>query len=500
MAERIMALWSDDTDFTNPVAADAFPGLFTYDIWFSTGKDPDVFHDGDGGPLFEGSGDFVFSTGRADIGSTTGIQIGMYAAVIAPIAGGNDEGYYEITDIIGDDIVISTTALDGIATLDTDEVLDISIGGIWDALTDASSLQDSLDFIGPEAGATSGNEINNLEMLCYKSTALTTTATIDIDAISGSASTRVRLIGTNSDFVDDGTLTEITTASTLANGLFDFTISGASIFVSFENIDYNGGGKDATRAVHCVNESATGGGSDNNFFVKCTFRGSSDHGVYMESDRWRFFGCDFTLNGGSGFSGGSADATVNAYYGCEFSHNDIHGLDQTGAGATINYCIAFDNGLDGTGSGFNFPNTNSDSITLNGNTSYGNATDGFASNSLAIGHLILNNTADGNGGYGFNFNSADIWSNLIFTYNHAFGNTTAPSNIATTDALFEALGNGNNITGDPLFTDAGAGNFIPTSSSPLIDAGVGGTGDTIGALCATAGGGGGVGLLTGLLG
>jgi hypothetical protein len=128
-----------------------------------------------------------------------------------------------------------------------------------------------------------------------------------------------------------------------------------------------------------------------------------------------------------------------------------------------------------------------------GNVFYNHAVAGMNFSSASIRNVYNNNTFVNNTTFGIDFNGS---MPKQFSNNHAFGNGS-PSDIATTDAEWLILYDGDNIVGGPLatiFTDAANGNFIPTSSSPLIDAGVGGTGDTIGALCATAGGGGGGGV------
>jgi hypothetical protein len=133
---------------------------------------------------------------------------------------------------------------------------------------------------------------------------------------------------------------------------------------------------------------------------------------------------------------------------------------------------------------------------INNNTFINNTGNNFDIVAHVTGWTITNNTSLDSSGLGYNFNSTTTMLTHLFRNNHAYNNSQ-PSDAAATDGEFLILGNGNNVVGDPDLT-----NYIPSSSSPLIDAGVGGTGDTIGALCATAGGGAGGGLnrLSGLLG
>ena len=386
-------------------------------------------------------------------------------------------GYYLITSNSASLVICSDTNL--IATGYTSSAsADFYIGGAGDT-TLTAGLQAALDHLGTYVA----NGTNNVDILYNED--LTLTATIDIDNIVGSATTMARLIGTDSSFADTGDQITIDTTTTLSDGLFDFPASGSAVYITFENIDFYGGGKDASRAAHCVNESATGGASDNIIFVNCTFRGASDHGVLQESDSWSFYGCTFTLNGGSGFY--SLDGLNNEFIGNKFIDNDEHGLYSTGARIRVIGNIAQGNGQDSSvGYGFYLDNE----FYCIGNTAKDNYADGFFADSSSFVTVMCNNTSSGSEtGYGFNLDGRE--NIIFFGHNHAYDNTGNGTTIThcseVLDTGFAAYKNGDNITGDP---NLNATTYIPDADSPLIDAGVGGTGDTIGALCATAGGGG----------
>jgi hypothetical protein len=487
----LVTLWSKTADFSDAVPE--FPGVIAK-ATFDAGISVD-FHGDDGTYLTEDLAvSYTDSSATITLADASNLELGMYAYLVTA-DGGNQDGYYEITGIVSNTITIDDQNLTG-GVLTADDTVDVFIGGVSDAFDGSGPLQEELDLIGPNCGASNGDAVNNLDILCHASTATTLTATLDIDNISGSISTRVKTIATNSSFVDDGTLVEWTTTSTLANGLMDFPVSGASVQVEFINFDCNGGGRDSApdRAEFCVNESVGTGGTDSVYFTSCTFRGANSHGVKQESDFWVMTNCTFSENGGSGMDTTASDGTSNKFISCDFTDNTTHGLNQTGGNATIKDCTASDNGS----RGFSLGGNGADNTQLYNNSADNNGSDGFYNSATAAANVYLNNTSSNNTGYGFFFVGNERANILRFSNNNAFGNRSGfsnePSNLATTDALFQVFSSGDNITADPDFTSTtpgDAGFFIPSSTSPLIDAGVGGTGYTIGAKCATAGGGGG---------
>ena len=505
-------LWSTTADFSAVVGNSylvEFPGVFNMSLWESE-ADATKFYGTNGTYISSDSGD---STTLTDLGAgfatltiadTTGILVGMWVAVDDVSAGANATGYYEIVTVVAGTITIASgTALDGAAALASSDTCSYYIGGIATAFTSTASLQNVFDTVGPICGATNTNAINNLDILCHASSAVTVTATIDIDSIEGSTTTKVRMAATNSSFVRDGTLLEITTVSTLANGLFDWSSAATGRYVIIQNIDFNGGGKDATRAVFCVGESVATGTTDNISFISCKFRGASSHGVNQESDEWNFIDCSFTLNGGSGIE--TFDGAGNFFNGCEFGTNDRHGMWLAGGANCIN-CISYNNGQDSSvGHGFR----DDQAQKFFNCVAFGNFEDGFhIDNNSGSEWQLVNNVSMNNTGYGYNLDGLTDKDTLVLGFNSAFNNTAGPLRDTgdLTDAQFQEYGDGNNITTDPDFESTTAGNvsFLrPKSTSPLLDIGAGKMiqlGFDIGTLSAIAGGaGGGVMPLTGLL-
>jgi hypothetical protein len=494
---NVVTLWSKTADFTNAVLV--FPGVTGKALWDSE-ADATKFYGTNGDYISSDSGDGstytnAGSDGTIAIADTTGILAGMYCYVDDVSAGTNSPGYYLITLVtLNTTITISSDNLDGtIGDLDNNDTISYYIGGVGLPFNDGTDVQDFLNFIGPACGATIGNAINNLDILCHGSTATSTTATIDIDAISGSATTKVKLIGTNSSFEDDGTLVEITTATSLVNGLI---AGGASIVrIDWENFDFNAGGVGA--ADYCVKSSIDT--TDFWTFINCTFQEARDaDGVSLGADFWTFIGCTF-LNNGDGFVAENADGATCVFIGCVFKDNLARGMYLEQFSCTVDSCI-----FDGNGSVGLRIEANLSGMLINNNTFIGNEDSGLHIESGNTRNIVTNNTFSGSvSAYGVLYDSTTLTAMSIFRNNHSHGNALGYASIngtvISTAGDFEDLINGKNVTGDPKIN---ATTYIPASDSPLIDAGVGGTGDTIGALCAEAGGGAGgqVNLLAGPLG
>jgi hypothetical protein len=368
-------------------------------------------------------------------------------------------------------------------------------------MNNSTTLQDGLDTVGPRCGAAPSIIVNNLDIICNQSAATTLAATVLVDAISGSTDKRVRMIGVNSDFEDDGTQIEITTNADLTATGALFKIGATSVHLNFQNIDFNGGGKDSDLAGYCVTDTET---SDRNAYYNCHFHGAESHGVLLEGDNGHFVGCEFNLNGGSGYASGGFDGADTRLLSCISHHNDSHGfLINDATRNTLSGCIAYRN----LGTGFRIQGGGSDDTVLFGCVAYFNTSDGFYLEGAAIGLLVINCTSSSSvSGYGYNFDSSTS-AVRSFSNNHGYDNEGNGSTIThcsvVLDTAWAGFMFGSNIDGNPLFTNVtdNSEDFRPTSSSPLIDAGAGGTGDTIGALCATAGGGAGGGVMpmTGLL-
>lgn len=479
-------LWSNTTDFSAAVAD--FPGITLKSLWLSE-ADSTKFHGTNGTYLQSDNTDsttYTFSTSKVTI-TTTGVLVGM-CVYIEDTDAAHDDGVYEITAVDGSDITINTTSISGNETLVQDDVVSFYIGGISDAFDGSTTLQAELDLIGINAGAVAGTTVNNLDILCHGTIASTLTATIDIDGISGSTASKVLFTGVSSTFIDDGTLLLIETNTALVNGLFQ--LAAAGLHIVYKNIDYDAGAN-TNDATYCVNGAAATDGRYSSF-INCRFHGAISHGLNARTFNLFVTGCEMDNNGGNGYHSISTSQGL-AMVGCYLHDNTADGAEYRGSLGCFMNNIFDSNG----GHGYTEP-AEVQTSTFVGNVFYGHATaskSGMNLSSASIRCNYVNNTFSDNALWGIDFNGSIPQT---FTRNHAFSNTSGPADIATTDAAWLILFDGDNIVSDPLFTDAAGGNFIPTSSSPLIDAGIGGTGDTIGALCATAGGGA-VNLMTGLL-
>jgi len=461
--------------------------------------------------LFNSPSDSMTANGGALIASETGVtavsgafttvtKIGAFAGLsviadmymyVSATGGTSDLEYYEIQSVDSDDVITVETVgtLEG-GTLVTAETITFSVGGAGDISSNTggdTDLQDQMDFIGVRLSGS-----HNFDILMNRDCTIDTT--VDIDAISGSATTRVRVIGSDSDFEDDGTQVEITTTSTLANGLVKFF--DESDYTLWKNFDFNGGGKDASRAVYGVFNPSTETSSIFHVFEECKFRGASNDGAIFRSGAQTFANCEFDLNGRYGINSFSGSSMV--FESCVFSNNDNHGAFIDGPTSVFNHCIFPDNG----GSGLNIDD-GGDNARIDHCVFFGNAVSGLRLDILADKTVVVNCSSINNLGVGYDLDGDAIRPILLFRNNHSKDNlfvadkdgATSHCSETATLAAFLVFSSGSNITGDPLFTD-----FIPAAGSPLIDAGVGGTGDTIGALAATAGGaGGGVMPMTGLI-
>lgn len=499
MADSVVTLWSKSADFS--AAVPDFPGVFEKSLWDSE-ADATKFYgtngtyissDVVGSALTHAGAEFTIS-----ISDTTGILADMYVW-IPETPSLNDEGYYRIKSVQANTtITCEDLALDVVGQVVENDTITHYIGGVSDAFDSSTALREELDLIGPNCGATLGVSENNLDIICHASTALDLDATINIDAISGSTTTRVRVIGTDSDFVDDGTQIEITTTSTLASGLM--VGAGTSDYVDLWNIVFNGGGKDvgtaATYGLRCTDTNVAAWG-----LVNCRFTGCKSHGmnVAATTSRWSVADCEFDNNGGSGCNVLISQAT---FTGNEFHTNDLHGIESNRGESDYHKNLAYNNGQDNSvGHGFNMAVSASGNRFFN-NTSFNNYQSGYFINDAQQNTVMVNNVSYKNGletvstGWGYSTQVGTIQPLHFFGHNHANSNrgddSTKTANDVILDTEFLVFRQGHNILDAPLFvseTPGEVGFLVPTSSSPLIDAGVGGTGDTIGAKCATAGSG-----------
>ncbi len=466
---------------------------------YDTEGDPTSFFGTNGAALVTGAGVTLTDNGsNSTISGLTGagsLIAGTFAWISNSAgAGATTDDLYEILSSAATTVTVDNNPLDQTAGILGNDIVDISIGGIFEADTGAL-LQNAFDLIGPAAGAGGGVIINNLDFLLRASSAITLAATVDVDLISGSTTTTVKTFSTDSSFVYSKGAVTLTTTVTLASGLLNF--AAASDYTEWNGFVFDGGDTTAD-ATYCIfnNDSA----SIFHRFNDCEFKNATNDGVNSwasKDGQWFFANCTFHDCTRDGLGNAGAVGSFHLT-GCAFFDNGRHGCFMDDDESTTLKCKFYGN----VGAGLKLGSDSSKSI-VDGNTFYGNGESGFELVSTSFfpsKWQITNNTSVFNGDYGFDFNtSTSVEATNLFRNNHAFDNDQNAGIAAGGDfcnqtaslAEFEIFASGNNIGGDPLFTSAGTDDFTPTSLSPLIDAGVGGTGDTIGAFCATAGGGGG---------
>ena len=330
---------------------------------------------------------------------------------------------------------------------------------------------------------------------------LTATYTISssLSIVTGTINDLVSIIGVNSSGVNDGSMATITTASTLANGLLDYTTTSID-YTYLENLILDGGG--AGKAEHCIyNNNDT---SNNNVLVNCQLTNADNHGAVLgssvHSTGWKFIGCEVD-NNGVGVAGGGG--LIGRASGIRFTGNildcNIHDNEGDGILAGQDEVLISRNRVySNTGIGINLE-AGAIRAVVTYNMCYGNGGAGIRCDADATDLTMYNNTSSGNTGVGYDI---DGRSNPMeyFGNNHSHNNTGTPAtghcSETASDAEWLAFGNNDNIIGDPLFVNAGSDDFRLTSASPLYDST---TGELIGVLGPEAAGGGGMLINGGLL-
>lgn len=422
-------------------------GGATKAVWDA--NSPSDFMETDGGP--QATATCAFTTATKNLNGTNiglNVTVGTLCFVSTGDGAHVTPGVYEITTVTDNDNIIC-------AQIDDDGTNDINhtvnVGGALD------TLQNALD--------NDVNDASSFNRYIYNNIATATVAaTIDHDTNGGSSTTRLYTIGYNATLAAESEVIINTTSDITAILLIASAISSTT----FQNIDFDGGGKDASRASFCVSDSSPS--NFRNAFKDCKFHGAESHGVEMDGDNWFFGGCEAYLNGGVGISTGASDGLINVYVGCSFHDNDSHGLSQNGAGAVIVNNLCYDNGKDGTGHGITILSSG-DNATIIGNTCHGNATSGINIDSAGSHCSIVNNTSVENGAYGYELNGE---IGVFFGYNHSSQNTTAHTD-EVADGDFADFLNGNNqadtTSGANLFVSVadGSEDFTPKTGTDLID-------------------------------
>jgi hypothetical protein len=238
-----------------------------------------------------------------------------------------------------------------------------------------------------------------------------------------------------------------------------------------------------TKHLRFTGSTGQGTSATNHTFMYCRFNNNSTSGTAAGNND--YFHCEMDNNSDTGSDGNGR------YYFCELHDNTNEGYESTNSSHTPQFygSLFYDNashGIDHIG----------DSHVLVGNTIDGNtgaSSDGviWTEASIAVRWFVMvNNSSSNNGRYGFNRDATTSRQPAVFEYNAYYGNATNLNNLTAGP---------NDVTGDPLYTDAAGEDFSLQSTSPLIDAGAPGvfphavtTGYTdIGAFQEQTGGGGG---------
>ncbi len=376
-----------------------------------------------------------------------GIGSGVTVGTLAYVSGTNiTTGVYEITAVDGAGAWINCANI--VATGDNADSV-VNTGGAL------ASLQGALD-----------NSVNNgasyNRFIFDNISTETITAKLDIDTFTGSASTRIKIVGYNATLAAEAQVT-LVAGDDMAT-LVQFA-NNASNFIKFHNFIFDADG--TTRAITNIIVAAT---TTDDFvtFVNCIFDDADGNAIACDSDYWTFIGCE-CMNCVDGLTTKPNDGLGFIWFG-----NSVH--DNSGVGIEINANtsvvlnnLVYDNG----GIGIELSGS-PHSCVIVGNTVYINDGDNISIASSAYHVVILNNVCVGStAGYGFNFNGGS-------PFQHAFGYNLSASNnsgdMDYTGTTFTLAGWGNNVdsaqAADAIFktiTD-GSEDFTPETGSDLIDA------------------------------
>lgn len=398
----------------------------------------------------------------------TSVTTDFYAFLEVIGGGSNATGYYEIT------VKNSTSEIEVLDTslepnfLINDESMTMFVGGAGDISlntgVDNDDFQDRIDEIGRDVATNA----NNVDVLINRD--ITTDSTIDIDAPTGSTTTRVRFIGTvydestaDNNFVDDGTQVTITTESAIT-ALLEFTTVD---YIDFYNFEFYGGG--AARAASCIYSNDTTVVAIG--FQDCLIHGGITAGFNFKGNFWSIVNCEIHTCGTGILNG------LNSGNESLIANNSIHGCTSDGMFlkggrvlVTHNRVYANDgNGIKDQGVG------HSSDITYN--TLYSNGGDGVYL--IQYHNIVIGNTIINSGGYNYNLSNANALNLQSFAYNHSFNPGTAHANAngtdISTDAAWADFSYGDNITGAPKFNNIlELTDLVSTAGSKVVTSATGG--------------------------
>jgi fibronectin-binding autotransporter adhesin len=179
----------------------------------------------------------------------------------------------------------------------------------------------------------------------------------------------------------------------------------------------------------------------------------------------------FVITGGTTINNGGGMSNINSYpsvINCIFKNNIVSnwggGIFNQGTGSTlVKNCLFYGNRAGGGGAAFDYAQASTRYINVTFGVNQSDQNGGALhthdnSNSTATNCIFYGSTAGAGGAQAFSTSGSSI------TLNYSLINNTT-QNVSGT------FGGSNNVSGNPLFIDVGAGNYKILLSSPAIDTG-----------------------------
>ncbi len=355
-------------------------------------------------------------------------------------------GKYKIT-------ASTATTIDIDLTYAGDETCRARVGGALPNITQ-SGVQDSADLV------TAGDFIR-VAVDDGGSASIPFSSTVDIDQNSGTVNSRITIEGVDNAGVrltPGAELPVFTTGSALAGGLVQIGVN--KTYWDIHTLDVNGGGEGKAK-FGIYNPSAF---SDFWRIFNCKVHNTDQQAVSWVGDRGTFafnevYDADKVVGG---FRALVFQGQYSLVIGNSVHDNPGTGLYVNDLGMKVSNNLVYDNG----GIGIEVEEAG-DFSSLNNNTIYGNDVGVFIDTDAEF-CFVWNNTSSGNTTVNWDLD-ADATHFGYFAYNHSHdgGGDVADS------FTWATLGEGNNITGDPLFVSVASGSqdFTPRHGSALLAAG-----------------------------
>ncbi len=335
-----------------------------------------------------------------------------------------------------------------------DETCRARVGGALPIATEAS-IQDSIDIA--LAGAFIKIAVDNTG-----SASINFNDTVNIDIQDGTANSHITIQGVDNGGVEltpGDELPVLTTTLTLANGLVK--IGPGTSFYDFRFLDFNGGG--IGKAEFCIDNASTL--SDFHVIYNCKLHNSDAQCIKWVGDKSALlFSEIYDADRGSNTVPGVAfNGQGSLILGNIIHDNPQDGLFVNDTFTKVSYNLIYNN----TVLGINIGNV-ADQAVVDNNTVYNNGV-GIFIDTLADLCFVYNNTSSNSGTYNWRLdNNATHFGYFAHNHSHNGGSGDVDDGFTWAD-----IGEGNNITGDPLFVSVtdGSEDFTPRHGSPLLGAG-----------------------------